>query len=268
MSIDVVVCAKNRAKMLDSLLPQVTHEIPLRNLIVIYGTSQDQTKETALQYTNKVFWDEDKGLGAARNLGIEKASSEIVAMIDTDIFLPKKWHERLIRHFKNPEVAAAMGTCIYGYGCLPLQRFWEHNSAHWQEQWGCHNILLRRSSILEIGNFNKDARGAGEDYDLYKRLLNAGFKWIWDKKVVVYHPMNLLEYMQHSVWWAKGVSLMRCEKPIGLSNLLVQIAMTIKRGTSYLRIHPLLTVYIPFIDTLWLMIDFKTTRQSICSKQQ
>lgn len=73
MDLDVVVCAKNRAEMLNRILRQIITEISFQNLIVIYGSSKDETKQVAERYTRNVFWDEDKGLGAARNLGIERA---------------------------------------------------------------------------------------------------------------------------------------------------------------------------------------------------
>ncbi len=43
MDLDVVVCAKNRAAMLERILEQINHEIPLRDLIVVYGSSKDLT---------------------------------------------------------------------------------------------------------------------------------------------------------------------------------------------------------------------------------
>ena len=124
MELDVVVCAKNQAKHLDRVLRQIVHNVPLKNLIVIYATSVDDTEQTAKKYTNNVFWDEDKGLGAARNLGIMKATSEIVAMIDADVILTEGWYQQLIKHFQNPSVAAVEGACIYGYGYKPLESYW------------------------------------------------------------------------------------------------------------------------------------------------
>ena len=122
MDLDVVVCAKNRAALLERVLKQIIREIPFRDLIVIYGSSTDGTREVAERYTKSVFWDGDKGLGAARNLGIRKAGSELVAMIDTDVVLTKDWCKRLVRHFENNRVAAVMGATIYGYGYRPIQQ--------------------------------------------------------------------------------------------------------------------------------------------------
>jgi glycosyltransferase involved in cell wall biosynthesis len=209
MNLDVVVCAKNRAEMLERVLQQIIREIPFRELIVIYASLQDGTKEVAEKYTKKVFWDEDRGLGAARNLGIRQASSELVAMIDTDVVLTKDWHKQMLSHFEDPKVAAAMGSTVYGYGFLPIQRLFEYWRWERHEDWGCNNTIFKRDLVLEIGNFDETIRGAGEDYDLYKRILAAGYRWVWDREVVVYHPLNLFEYLNHLRWWSEGASFMR-----------------------------------------------------------
>ena len=200
----MVVCAKNRAQSLHQILKQIQSEVPYKNLIIIFGSSDDGTQEVAKRFTSNVFWDGDEGLGAARNLGIRKSSSEIVAMIDTDVILTKGWYHQLIRHFYDPKTAVAIGTCIYGYGCKPLESYWRYLQKNDTVNFGCHNTMFNRQILLEIGNFDRKILGAGEDYDLYLRFLAAGYKWIWDKKASVYHPMSLFEYLHHVRWWAQG----------------------------------------------------------------
>ena len=80
---------------------------------------------------------------------------------------------------------------------------------------------------------------------------------IWDKEVVAYHPMNLLEYLEHNIWWAKGDTSLNGEKPFSLRQLLIRPAFIIRRGITYATIHPLLSAYIPLNETIWLMTDFK-----------
>ncbi|MGQ9507717.1 MAG: glycosyltransferase [Candidatus Bathycorpusculaceae bacterium] len=206
MKVDVVVCAKNQAVCLERVLKQIIRYVPFENLIVVYGTSKDNTREIAEKYATKVFWDEDKGLGAARALGIEKATSEFVALIDSDVILTKDWFQQLINHFNDPKVAAVNGTCVFGYGCKLLESLWENIRRTSSVNIGCHNTIFRRETVLEIGNFNKSIKGAGEDYELYYRLLKAGYKWIWVKEATVYHPMNILQFLQHVRWWARGRS--------------------------------------------------------------
>ena len=48
-----------------------------------------------------------------------------------------------------------------------------------------YGTILRRSSVLDVGNFNPSLRHS-EDRDLGKRLLNSGYKIIGDPNLVVY----------------------------------------------------------------------------------
>ncbi|MEM3549948.1 MAG: glycosyltransferase [Candidatus Bathyarchaeia archaeon] len=267
MDVDVVVCVKDRAKSLDRVLQQIVREIPFKNLIVIYGSSKDDTKEVAEKYTNQVFWDGDKGLGAARKLGMEKATSEIVAMIDSDIILTKGWFRRLIKYFEDPKVAAVMGTCIYGYGCKPLELYHDYLRLNSREDWGCHNTMFRRSAVLEVGNFDETIQGAGEDFDLYLRLLNAGYKWVWAKEIVVYHPMNMLEYLHHVHWWAKSPHRLKyiISSQVESKSLFRfycnQIRLILEAfwiGIWFsIKIHPSMIIYFPLIRTTVIMTRLK-----------
>ena len=200
----MVVCVKNQATLLERILRQIVSYVPFKNLIVIYGKSTDGTKEVAERFTSKVFWDGDEGLGAARNLGIQKSSSELVAMIDADVILTKYWYQQLIEEFRKPEVAAVMGTCVYGYGYKPLESYWEYLRRTEKINLGCQNTIFRRKAVLKVGNFDKKIKGAGEDYDLYQRLISAGYKWEWVRKASVYHPMTMPEYLRHVRWWTEG----------------------------------------------------------------
>jgi hypothetical protein len=192
---------------------------------------------------------------------MQRASAPIVAMIDSDVLLPNRWHARLLRHLRDPDVAAAMGSCIYGYGCPPLQRLWEHRCTVWQEQWGCHNVLFNRAHVLSVGNFNPAIRGAGEDLDLYRRLRAAGYRWVWDKDVVVHHRLDMLAYLRHNLWWQAGMSAVQNDPPITPFQLGWRVLNAVKSGLLTGRVHPILALYLPLVDTLRLLVDFKVRRR-------
>jgi GT2 family glycosyltransferase len=275
MDLDVVICAKGRAEMLERVLQQIICEVPFRDLIVIYASSQDGTKEIAEKHTKRVFWDGDKGLGAARNLGIRKASSELVAMIDTDVVLTKDWHKRLVKHFEDPKVAAAMGTTIYGYGFPPIQRLYEYWRWRLREGWGCTNTVFKRDSVLEVGNFDETIAGAGEDYDLYKRILVAGYKWVWDRKVIVYHPMSLFEYLDHISWWASSVIAIRelavQVRTYSLFRIYCRFAYSILKSLQEgvrlsLIVHPTMLIYEPMFEAVMVKARLKGLKKLLSSQ--
>ena len=274
----MVVCTKNQAKALEQILTQIVQEIPFENLIVVYGNSTDNTREIASKYTDKVFWDGDKGLGAARNMGIQKATSEIVTMIDSDVTLDKGWYNQLIGHFQNPDVAAVMGTCVYGYGCKPLETYWEYQRCNETINYGCQNTMFRRELVLKVGNFNKAIKGAGEDYDLFQKVLSAGFKWLWIRDASAYHPLTLMEYIKHVRWWARGqpfiieaanwaakTSLVR----VYARQVLYMIESFFKGVKLSVKVHPIFLLYYPLLrimSGLELLNGLK--KQGLCSSRE
>jgi len=268
MELDVVVCAKNQAKHLDRVLRQIVHNVPLKNLIVIYATSVDDTEQTAKKYTNNVFWDEDKGLGAARNLGIMKATSEIVAMIDADVILTEGWYQQLIEHLQNPRVAAVIGTCIYGYGYKPLESYYEYLRRTDDQNLGCQNTMFRREAVLKVGNFDSSIKGAGEDYDLYQRLVAAGYEWIWVREATVYHPMSMNEYLKHVRWWVTGHPYMDeiVQGRVSLLRFYMRQVLAILHafcmGVKLFFVHPTLLLFIPIIGTTCAFEKFKELKKA------
>ncbi len=266
MRVDVVVCAKNRAVLLERALRQIIKYVPFENLIVIYGSSRDNTKEIAEKYATQVFWDGDKGLGAARALGIEKATSEIVAMIDSDVILTREWFQHIIKPFKNQKVAAVTGTCIFGYGCKPLESLWEYIRRTASVYIGCNNVMFRRKAILEVGNFNKEITGAGEDYELYYRIIKAGYQWKWVKEAVVYHPMNMLEFLKHIRWWVQGRAFIDGSASQALSSsrsrvysrLAYSILESLWNGVKLsVAVHPALFLYSPLMNAIRVWEELK-----------
>ncbi len=231
--------------------------MPHKNLIVIYGSSKDTTQQVAEKYTRQVFWDEDHGLGAARALGVAKASSEIVAMVDADVILAEDWYRKLIGCFDNPAVAAVMGTCVYGYGCKPLEAYWEYIRRTEKVNYGCQNTMFRREAVLEVGNFDSCIRGAGEDYDLFLRLSAAGYVWLWAKQASVYHPMTMHEYLKHVSWWTRGRPYVdEVERWAGetsvfrvyMRQMLLMFESLKKAEKLSVKVHPTFLVYWPAVS--------------------
>jgi len=84
--ISVCIITKNQSKNIRECLQRL---IPLKYEIIVVDTgSTDNTKDVALEYTDKVFdykWCDD--FSAARNFSIRKATQDYVLIIDSDEFL-------------------------------------------------------------------------------------------------------------------------------------------------------------------------------------
>ncbi len=90
--VSVIIPTFNRAHVLpraiESVLSQTYKNI---ELIVVDDGSSDDTK--LLSVGARYFYQENKGVSAARNLGIEKARGEYIAFLDSD----DKWHPEKIQ---------------------------------------------------------------------------------------------------------------------------------------------------------------------------
>ncbi|MFX1295228.1 MAG: glycosyltransferase [Promethearchaeota archaeon] len=103
MKISIVVPTYNEEKRIEKFLKQFTKQTLPRNefeIIVVDGNSTDNTRQIAEKYVDKIIIQKSKGIGGARNDGVEIATAEIVATTDADIILPYFWLEKIINHFE------------------------------------------------------------------------------------------------------------------------------------------------------------------------
>ena len=82
MQISLIICCKNEAKSLASVITKAKPYV--NEIIVIDGHSTDGSRTVANNAGVKVFEDNGKGKGAGIQLGIQKASGDIIVFIDAD----------------------------------------------------------------------------------------------------------------------------------------------------------------------------------------
>ncbi len=85
--VSVIIPTYNRAKYItraiDSVLNQTYQDF---EIIVVDDGSKDNTKEILTPYMNKIhyLWQENRGISAARNIAIQRATGEYIAFLDSD----------------------------------------------------------------------------------------------------------------------------------------------------------------------------------------
>jgi len=210
----------------------------------------------------------------------DRAIEEIKALLD----VPHWVETHRIRRGKlttvdrvTAKVAAVMGTCIYGYGCRPLEGLWRDYQWSLRENWGCHNTMFRRDIVLGVGNFSEAIKGPGEDFDLYLRLLDSGYRWVWVREAVVYHPMTLSEYVARMYRWSRGLpyirSLMREAASKSLStvyqNSLFSVVEGFRNGIVLsARVHPTLLLYFPLLKIVSQFAGLNELKRTLRSRDQ
>ena len=177
--ISVIIPAFNRAhtlpKALDSVLSQT---LKPREIIVVDDGSTDETNAVLADYPGLCIISQDnRGVSAARNVGIEKAGGEWLAFLDSDDEwlkekLEKQWDaicidDKLICHteeiwIRNGQRVNPMkkhkkfGGIIYER-CLPLCVI------------SPSSVMIHRSVFKDVGVFDESLEVC-EDYDLWLRI--------------------------------------------------------------------------------------------------
>lgn len=214
-SCTVVICTRDRPKLLDSCIAAVYRVgYPgLEVLVVDNAPTSDETREVARRWGVRCVVEPVSGLSRARNRGARACGTQIVAFIDDDAIVEPEWLAALAQEFKDPLVMAATGMVI------PLKLDTEaerlcalaENSASNQRRvvdrqtpgWfelasfgglgNGGNMAFRRHAFdLWPGFDERLGRGtaahSGEEHYAFLSLIGLGYRVVHTPKAVVRHP--------------------------------------------------------------------------------
>ena len=220
--VTVVIPAYNAADYLGVTLEALQGQTtPPERVIVVDDGSVDGTIGVANRFGVEVVSQDQRGPGAARNRGVEMATSQYVAFCDADDwFVPDKL-ERDIRQLERLNAACVASDAwivrddrIEGRKnerrvvpeVLTEEHLIQGNPVI------CSTVVARRQAILEAGGFDESATLiATEDYDLWLRMS------VREPISYVHHPMAF--YREHSDSLSGNKRFME-----GVDQILVNVA--------------------------------------------
>ncbi len=211
MKLSVIVCTRNRAKPLAAMLERFAAQIFMGDyeyeLIVIDNCSNAEFGETVASFVLRhpffadrlfVLREDQPGLSRARNLGLKKASGEIIVYTDDDVLVAENWLDEIHREFSDPNLCMLGGRVLLARDSLqdvaiytPNKRLETAFPSGGSLGMGA-NMAFRREVFDRVGVF--DVRlgagtffAGGEDIELFYRALKAGYKFVYAPNVVVHH---------------------------------------------------------------------------------
>ena len=98
--VSVVVCARNEEQRLDRALAGIALNTP-DEIIVVDDDSSDDTVAIARRYTDKIIESKTGSLTQNRQLGIDYARNNLIAMIDADHILIPGDIDRLVEDLRK-----------------------------------------------------------------------------------------------------------------------------------------------------------------------
>ena len=206
------------------------------SVIVVDNNSSDDTRSVVKEWQEKLprltyLFEKRQGRSFALNAGIAAASGYLVGFIDDDEEIDKSWYETVYRSFSSMELDFIGG---------PYIPKWEITPPTWLPKEYCGvigdinggdsivpfddkypgilmggNAVLKRAILNKVGDYlttvsrNGKRLLAGEDEDMYRRLLKANAKGLYIPDLRIFHhvPAERLTKRYYRRWcfW-RGVS--------------------------------------------------------------
>jgi glycosyltransferase involved in cell wall biosynthesis len=223
----IIIPARNALATLpqavESILASTGHE-KLEIIIVNDGLDED-TAQLAHRYPVKVIDGNGNGPAAARNIGVQNSSGEMLVFLDADCRISQDWLETHLQTHRRYDGLLAVGGSI----CLePDASFWarcDHYCAwynvnpglppSWVPNHTPANLSIKRTTLERVGPFQENLPRAGvhEEAEWQGRLLRLGGRIRFEPRATVWHTDrdDLKGYLKHNYWWAHNSITVKSE---------------------------------------------------------
>lgn len=198
--VSVIIPAYNQGLYLKEAVQSVLGQTyPNFELIIVDDGSTDNTADVVHRFQDqriRYIYQENRGLSAARNAGIQHSDGEFLTFLDSDdLFFPDKLEVLLAELEQHPEVGFVAGQAVLidEHG-NPLGEVFStplpDDPARlllWNPLHVC-SVMVRRLWIDRVGLFDERFR-AYEDWDMWLRLGRAGCPMRW-----VPYPVSMYRF--------------------------------------------------------------------------
>jgi len=233
----IIIPTRNQSRKLRYCLDHISRlnfDPHLFEVLVIDNGSTDDTEKVAVSFRETIsnmqyHHCRSPGLMAARHMGFDNATGDILCYLDDDSLVAETWLEGISDSFRDDDIIIAGGPCIPRYEVAPprwIAYFWDDveygqtngflslldlgNEIRLIDPiyiYGC-NFSIRKNTFLEYGGTCPDYypknyqqfQGMGESA-LTIRLRHAGIKALYNPKTKIEHliPPDRLS-TEYFVW--------------------------------------------------------------------
>jgi O-antigen biosynthesis protein len=222
--VSVIVSTYNGASTLGKCLSAVSRlRYPDFETIVVDDGSTDGTAAIAEHAGVRVISTENRGLSAARNVGLQATSGQVVAYLDDDAYPDEHWLSHLVAGLADeryvgvggPNIPPPDGTvaeCVANAPGGPVHVLLADTEA--EHIPGC-NMAFRREALEAIGGFDPQFRIAGDDVDVCWRLQERGGALAFSPGAVVWHHRrgSVRAYLRQQYEYGKAEALLERKWP-------------------------------------------------------
>lgn len=208
--ISVVVCVKNEESRLEECLKRIKLNNP-DEIIVVDGNSSDRTVEIANIYADKVIISKNSNLTRDRQIGLNAARNEYIAMIDGDHRLKKGDLESLLNDLEKNKFSIVQSQLKSFHNINWLnkgeEQMWNlfHNIPGVKKMIGVAPSMYRKSIFKKI-QFDDTITKTIDDTDfIYRLSLLPNIKYgIGNTKIAQFHTDAYKDYIKKFKWYGIG----------------------------------------------------------------
>jgi glycosyltransferase involved in cell wall biosynthesis len=179
-------------------------------LVIVDGYSEDKTLsiiKDSLKNTDiksKIFY-ENKGLGYARQMLVDQAEGNYIVWVDSDMVISEDYVSKLVDFMeRHPEVGIAKGKqawesrnllgILEAYSRAASKLVDYSSEKARSKSLGTSGSIYRIETIRQVGGFDGNLRGYGEDWDIEIKTRAAG----WSLRTT---DSKFLDYERHGLTW-------------------------------------------------------------------
>jgi glycosyltransferase involved in cell wall biosynthesis len=177
-----------------------------REIVVVDNGSSDDTATVARLAGAAVVSIPRSTVSQGRNIGARLCKSDVIAFIDADVILTKEWGATLGEHLRgaSPQMFVTGWQYVIRDDGNWLERYWFARLTDRYLNGG--NLIVGRSAFELVEGFSPELR-TGEDYDLCRRLMEAGVEYRPDpgfRAIHLGYPRTVRAFVRREVWHGEG----------------------------------------------------------------
>ena len=227
-TITIAIPAYNEEKTLEKTIKSINQSNYPKDklkLIIVNDGSKDNTKQVALkliqrykQLSIQLINKKNAGKASAVNSALNKAKTELFAVLDADSRISKTSISILVAHFDNPNNGAAISRIKIDTPkkmIEKVQRFEYIMSSLLRKIMSIIGTLSMTPGVLSIysikalkkvGGFTKEKENLTEDLEIAMRLKYNGYNIIMDHNSITYTlaPNTLKKLWDQRIRWSRG----------------------------------------------------------------
>lgn len=190
--VSVVIPTRNEEKVFDAIRSVQDQNYKDYEIIVVDGSDgahqeslEQFCKDKEVKYLRESDFDRPSCLNAARNIGVEKAEGNIIALLDGDCQAEGDWLINLLDYFENHDIVESNVKYVSEGKNCPMDRAVENSGRNYGFLGA--GLSFKKGLWRRLGGFDEDFTNFRDDTEFGLRAVEAGYSYTYGQEAKVNH---------------------------------------------------------------------------------